>query len=66
MKKIDSFREKVVKRKKEALAKFNSAEKAFETKKKTVTADLKAAAKAWKEMNEVLEKRKAERKGWQK
>jgi len=51
MTELNSFREKIIRKKKESLIKFNSFREKFEKKEKEVGADLEEAGRVWKEVS---------------
>ena len=51
MTELNSFREKILKKRKESLSKFSSCRAGFRSREKKIKADLAEASKVWKEVS---------------
>ena len=49
---IEELRKNLIEKRKESMARFNSARENFEKKEKKVKADLEKASRIWKELSE--------------
>jgi len=54
MNELNSFRENIIKKRKQALTKINSFRKEFEKKEKDMRAELEEARRIWIEMSETF------------